>query len=154
MGFGQALPQHRAIVPSCRVYNSGNIATANGAVTALTFDSERWDTDGMHSVAANTNRITIRTPGIYLVGGNIQWEFSIVGVRDHAILLNGVVADRIAYVNLPAGGSSDPDTNINTIWDCTAGDYFEQLVRQTSGGWLNITNHKKCSPEFWCHRLA
>src|SRR5262245_7924090 len=54
--------------PACRVYNSDD---SNGVVDqtdlAVSFDSERFDTDNMHSTSSNKSRITFNTAGVYVV---------------------------------------------------------------------------------------
>lgn len=52
------------------------LTIANNSTTQLTFDSERWDTDGMHSTSTNTGRLTCVTSGLYLVFANVQWVAS------------------------------------------------------------------------------
>jgi hypothetical protein len=53
------------VPPMCRVYNTGNISPYS-SLSAITWDNENFDTDGMHSTSTNTNRITVTTAGIYL----------------------------------------------------------------------------------------
>ena len=90
------------IQPAVRAYNSGNVAVSATTWTTVTCDSERFDTDTMHSTSSNTGRLTVPTngDGLYLIGANIEvgpasGSFSTsVGVR---IRLNGatVIAETI-----------------------------------------------------------
>jgi hypothetical protein len=43
---------------------------------------------------------------------------------------------------------------VNTHWQAAAGDYFELVVFQSSGGSLNITRNAAFSPEFWAYRVS
>jgi hypothetical protein len=95
----------------CRVYNSANQSIPNDADTALTFDSERFDTNAFHSTATNTSRITI--PGMYLVFGGIEFAASATGLRYLYFRLNG--SDNIAAYTQP--GYSTDDANIQ-LRDC------------------------------------
>lgn len=45
----------------CRVYKSSGQTVGAGNTDAITFDSEIFDTDGLHSTSSNTSRITIPT---------------------------------------------------------------------------------------------
>jgi hypothetical protein len=65
----------------CRVFNSANIATSNDVPYTLTFDSELYDTDTMHSTVSATDRITITTTGVYLVWANVAFAYDADGVR-------------------------------------------------------------------------
>ena len=50
-----------------RVHNSANISVSDSTWTSMTFDSERYDTDSIHSTASNTSRLTCVTAGKYLI---------------------------------------------------------------------------------------
>jgi hypothetical protein len=52
--------------PSVRVRNANNNVCPVNATTTLNFDTEDWDTDGMHA-AATPSRLTIVKAGVYLV---------------------------------------------------------------------------------------
>ena len=57
-------------------------------LTTLTFDSERWDTDSMHS--GSSSQIYCNTSGKYLIGCNIEWEDAGAGgERTVQLKLNG-----------------------------------------------------------------
>ena len=127
-----------------RVFNSAAQTIANLAFVALTFDSERFDTDGIHSAAPNPERLTAQTAGIYDIWGGVQWVSNNVGVRDLLIHLNG--ATTIAYERTPASGESHG--TISTIYELAQGDFVRFLVLQTSGGNLDTGVAGNSSPEF------
>lgn len=136
--------------PSCRVYNSANISVPNAALTALTFNSERWDNQAMHSTSASTSRITIPTGwgGIYLVGGNIQFAANATGQRQIVIRLNGATAIVTSgLVDAAAAGATD--LSVSTIYAFSAADYIELEGYQNSTGALNAVTQSAYSPEFW-----
>ena len=62
-------------VPQVKVYNSANWTnfTASGTFVQVTWDSEAYDTDTMHSTASNQARITFTTAGIYAITANPRW---------------------------------------------------------------------------------
>ena len=68
-------------IEAVRVYNSGNISINDSAWTALTFDSERTDTEDEHSTVANTNRLTANQPGVRVISGHIEWAANATGRR-------------------------------------------------------------------------
>lgn len=129
---------------SARVFNSTNIAIANDTSTALTFDTERWDTDGMHS-GATPSRLTINTPGKYYIYGHVEWGNPGTGfVVQLSITLNG--ATILASHREPAIDTARQ--SVSTHYELSAGDYVELIVLQTSGASLNVQASPNFSPEF------
>jgi hypothetical protein len=141
-------------MPSCRVYNSVNISIANNTDTALTFDSERWDSELMHSVSSNQGRITIVTPGKYLVIAQVDWATG-TGTNPRKVWIrkNGTtVVGQGLQPNESSGGVATQ--NVVTLVNLVAGDYLEVLVRQTSGGALNVLASADFSPEFMAMKVS
>ena len=136
----------KSSVPAVRAYNNAAISIANNTVTALTFNSERWDTDTIHSTSSNTGRLTATTAGKYGMGGNAQWSADPVNATIY-IKLNG--ATFIAQDGVVADYRV---MNISTEYDLAAGDYIELAVKQISGGPINIEAASNISPEFWMSR--
>lgn len=134
-----------------RVFNSANISILNDAATVLTFDSERWDTDGIHSTSANTGRLTCVTPGEYLIFAQILFEANATGVRRLQIRLNGTTF--LASDGFIAASEGASYLNTSTHFDLVIGDYLEALGFQTSGAALNITADPNHSPEFGMVRV-
>ena len=60
--------------------NTATTTPATGTATAISFDTEVYDTDGMHAGGAPT-RITIVTAGVYGIGGNVEWADNATGIR-------------------------------------------------------------------------
>lgn len=134
--------------PQCRVYNSANITIPNNALTALTFNSERYDTGAMHSTAVNTGRITIVTAGKYLVGACVQFDATTATALQCRIRLNGTTV--ITMVTDDGGtGADQKRLNPSCVYDFSAGDYIEVVVYQNSGANLNVSTFENASPEFW-----
>lgn len=137
-----------------RVYNSANISVVSGGSgTILTFNSERYDTDNIHSTVSNTSRLTATTAGKYHISGTLFFANNTTGARGLQILLNG--ATNIAIVRIPTVAGTDvPALNISTVYDLAAGDYVELIAYQTSSGALNVTASGNQSPEFMMHRVG
>lgn len=148
------------IVPACRVYNNAALdpdtnswTFDSGGSTALTFNSERFDTDGMHSTASNTSRLTVPAngAGIYGIGACIKLDTSDIGNDDSVvgarIILNGstVIAEdfRVTY------REDDRDLSIclHTVYSLSVADYIEVQVYITED--IAILSDGNNSPEFW-----
>lgn len=130
-----------------RVYNNANITLSNGAVTALTFNSERFDTDSFHSTSVNPSRLTIPVTGLYLCGLHEQFATNGTGVRAVAIRLNGTT--NIGVVEQVPAAAASTDLSLTTLYSFTAGDYIEAIGYQNSGGSLDVVAVGNASPEFW-----
>jgi len=124
--------------PACRVYNSAaTTSIPNNAATTLTFDSERFDTDSMHSTVTNTSRITVNTAGLYVVNAQVFFAGNGTGERYVAINVNG--ATTIVRVQQVTNTTTGPwRAQAITLWKAAATNYFEVSVFQNSGAALNI----------------
>lgn len=60
--------------PRCRVTNSANWTSTTSGTFTLTFDTESYDNDTMHSTSTNTSRITFTTAGTYGVRGQVVFS--------------------------------------------------------------------------------
>lgn len=140
-------------LPGARVYNNANIAIPSGAWTALTFNSERFDTDGIHETVGSTGRLTCRTAGKYIIGGGAQFADSAAGTRRvFGILLNS--GSFIAIGSSPFAATYGGSVAIATLWSMAVGDFVEFLVTHDVGAPLNITYSPTFSPEFWMQRVS
>ena len=133
------------IIPSARVYNDANISIPHNVATALTFNSERWDTDTIHSTTTNTGRLTCQTVGLYFISGHVQFPAG-SNVASIQIRLNGTTY--IARNNDPQTSSSAREFSVSTCYSLAAGNYVELLAYQNSGGALNVLYAGNYSPEF------
>jgi hypothetical protein len=130
-----------------RVFNDANISIAvSGLWTALTFNSERYDTDNMHSLTVNTGRLTSRRAAKYFITGHVEWAVSANLDRTIGIRLNG--ATRIGEHNTESFATYEVIQSVATIYDLGVGDYVELFVFQNSGAALNVLVNPYHSPEF------
>lgn len=137
-----------------RVSNNANLTISNITFTALTFNTERYDTAGLHSTSVNTSRLTAPVPGVYLIAAQVVWDTGTTGQRYLDLLLNG--ATRIAAVDAGVSVSAGlyPAMAISTVYRLAAGDYVEARVYQGSGGSLAVLVDGAYSPEFMMHLLG
>ena len=147
-------------MPEARVYNSANInLPTSGATVVLTFNSERTDNDGMHSTSSNTNRITCTTPGLYHIGSNVNFPF-VAGTTARTVIMYhtnaaNTVTTPIAVENV-LSTAGNTIVSVNTVYRCTAGEFFTVAVQQHSAGAMNpgVTAISNYSPEFYAARLG
>lgn len=143
----------RPAMPNARVYNNANISTTTAANTALTFNSERWDSGNLHSTSANTERLTAPITGLYSIGGHAYFAANATGSRQISVRVNG--STYIAIQREAKGDATNVTVlSVETVYRLAAGEYVELVVQQTSGGNLDVTAAANYSPEFWMVRLG
>lgn len=127
--------------PRCRVVNTvGPNITGSSNWNLLGFDSEDYDTDGMHSTSTNTSRITVQTSGYYMVASQVRTNNSgISGTgRQSSVCKNtgGTfnVSNEVAHdARTNASGGDIVLATPVAIVQMTAGDYFELFAWQNEG---------------------
>ena len=135
---------------SVHVTKSGNQTLTTGVDTFITWDTETFDTDTMHSTVTNTSRLTATTAGKYCVGGHVEIGASATGQRDVLIMKNGTtVVSRMAIDAAAAGVTIVP---IAGFVQLSATDYVELRVTQNSGGNLDVAGGGANSA-FWAARM-
>lgn len=135
------------------VYNSGNISVADSSNVIMTFDSERYDTDGIHDVGSDTERLTCKTAGKYFIHFTGHWDTNAVGFRRFDIKLNvgGTVIGKSVFNQDEAVGVVH---TVSTEYDLVIGDYVFINAVQTSGDTININASPNFSPEFFMRRVG
>lgn len=138
-----------------RVYNNANISIANNAWTALTFNSEYWDTHDaaastFHSTSSNTGRLTIPAgrSGYYLVGATVEFAADATGKRGLR-LVHSVGATVFAASIEDATPTGVHALTIVSLWNLAAAEYVTCEVFQNSGAAINANRSADYSPEFW-----
>ncbi|MDX3126019.1 hypothetical protein [Streptomyces scabiei] len=123
-------------VPRFRGYAQTAQSIPDGAWTALTLDTEAYDSDGGHSTSTNTSRYTVQVPGVYLITGAAAFAGNATGNRAVRMAVNGigVIGSFVKTLAATATHSSAVATVAQVV--CVAGDYIEVFGYQNSGGAL------------------
>lgn len=135
----QGIPGIPADSIAARVFNSVNQSIPNNTDTVLNFDSENFDTDGIHS-SANNSRITCTIAGIYKVDGQVNLAAHTGGRKILRIRKNGSEVIATAREKLDDGEvltSEESRLSITTMVQLISGDYLELIINQNSGGAVN-----------------
>lgn len=115
---------------------------ANSTLTAITFDTEVIDTEGMHSTTTTPSRITPKTPGWYVGWFGIGWSTNSAGRRLNMVRKNGTGSSSsgtFGRVDLRPGTGGTQATKGFRFWQYFNGttDYLELMAYQSSGAALN-----------------
>lgn len=144
-----------AVEIAADVYNSANISVAHATIQFLTFDSERFDTDGIHSTSSNTSRLTCTKAGKYLIEAAIEYAANATGIRGIGLRLNGDNAQIIHLQKNPNCGAGESSGVFSSrTYQLVVGDYVEVVAYQTSGGALDVLVGGKYSPTFSMIRIS
>lgn len=104
--------------PGCEVYRTSSL-TGYTANTLITWQAERYDTNGMWSSGAS---VTIQKDGIYSVTFNAGISATAtVTVMTGAIYRNAALSAH-TYANVVSG--NDSYTSVTSVYSCVAGDTF------------------------------
>lgn len=122
--------------PACKLYGPTPTTCNDATNTPITaWSSESFDTDNMHSAVTNTGRITINTPGTYIVHAKAYFSSDTAANTSGytTILVNGTTAHYLSTMPVRT-----VDSGLDNIFDQTvvlqlaAGDYLEMHVYQNN----------------------
>lgn len=138
---------------TARVTHSTTQSISNITDTALSFDTERYDTDVIHDTATNNSRLTCKTGGTYLIIAQVGFAANATGIRQVKILLGGTT---IIALDLRSSAGAVFQTRVTaaTQYPLGVNDYVEAFVYQDSGGSLNTEQTANAVPEFMMYRLG
>lgn len=139
-------------INAARVYNSVDQSIPSGAFTVVTFDSERFDSGGLHSIVTNTGRLTAVTAGKHIVSGCVRWAANSTGRRLLSVYKNGLEISRQSTT--PSAADTDPTMAVSLLHDFAVGDYVELRVFQDTGAGLSVTFNGLFTPEFSMARIG
>ena len=152
-GLKWATPSSTPSFVGCSLYLTSTINISNNTNTAVSFVNESFDTDGFHSNATNTTRITIPSgkAGKYLFIGTTSFEGSGTGHRQGQLYKNGSLVKALAQFATITTGS--PVASGSAILDCAVNDYFELYVYQNNGTGL-LLDGSITQTSFYCQYLG
>ncbi len=133
--------------PHAQVYNNAAISIADSTFTTLTFNSENYDSDGIHSTSSNTDRLTCVTPGLYIAFANVQYASNATGFRLVQINHSTTVSPIGSQWQVAVSGNVTI-VSVSAPVRMTAGSYLTCLVFQNSGGALDVQRSADYSPNF------
>jgi hypothetical protein len=124
--------------PAAQVRRTTAQSIPNGTPTLITFDTEDVDTDGLHT--ASGSKLTIATPGTYLVSASIPYDVNVTGYREARITKNTVSFVPGTRAMIAAAPTVSTVVHITALEiPLIAGDFLELSGVQTSGGALNTS---------------
>jgi len=135
----------------CRVDRGSPQSIPDATSTYVIFDTEDYDTDGMHDLVVNPDRVTIKTAGIYLIVVHFYFGLSSAGYRRCYIYRN---ATTICQHRKPGNAVTWTAFNISTIHQFTVGQYIRVKVYQNSGAPLLLQRASHYTPYLMAQRIG
>jgi hypothetical protein len=135
-----AIPASTPAFTGVALTNSAVQTLSNSTNTAITFDTETFDTNAYHSTVTNTSRITIPVgyAGYYRITGAVAYASNATGLRSAKVYKNGT---SIFHYSVTAVATGNPaSTAVSFIANLAEGDYLELYAFQNSGGNLDTVN--------------
>lgn len=133
-------------LPAARVYHNTTQSMTIATDNIVLFNSERYDTDTLHSTVSNTGRMTIATAGVYMFVVNIEWS-TVPTTCELEFRLNGTT--KVAWQSFV--GSTKRCTLV-TVYEMAIADYMEVICNPVST--QTILSTANYSPEYMCHRIG
>jgi len=125
-------PASGSTFAGCRLFKSAGQTVFDATNTALTFDSETYDTNTYHDNSTNNTRITIPSgkAGYYLFV--LKWSIneSPTGYRQVDLRKNNTSVDRTSIRGTSSGQNF---VTLSTVQSASVGDYFEFFAFQNAG---------------------
>lgn len=115
-----------------------NQSIVDSTPTAIIFNGETYDVNGIHNTGVNPTRMTIPSgsAGVYVFTAQVTFDNNVTGRREVAIYKNG---SKLGETKL-FGNDAAQDTvlQVQAQDEAAAADYYEVFVVQTSGGALDV----------------
>jgi hypothetical protein len=111
---------------------------SNATFTAITFNSEDYDTDAYHNNSTNNTRLTIPSGknGYFSLTGMIRYDANSTGNRAINLYKNGVEVGLLSCIGAIA--TNPTILAFSFTINLVATDYLELFAYQTSSGNLNV----------------
>jgi hypothetical protein len=127
-------PAGGASGPTAKATNSTAQAIANNTVTAVTFNSEEFDPDNIHSTSSNTERLTPGVAGYYLVVGVGRFvTANATGRRAFFLYKNGTGGTFLSGADMLGSASQVFYQSTVAVVELGASDYVVMGAFQNSG---------------------
>lgn len=125
-------------MPRAHAYRSASISVPTSTLTAITWNTDLYDTDSIHDTASVTSRFTVPTgmAGMWFVSYSLAFDPSGTGTRT-TFLLTSAGSRRYAEQTHNADGSSIQMNSGAAMIEMAAAEYVELWAFQDSGSTLS-----------------
>jgi len=131
-----------------RCTNSTGQSIPDATDTAVTWDTDTFDTNAFHSTSVNTSRITIPSGknGKYAVNSQI---FMVMNDTKQLVIFLYKNGSLVGRSQNQSGSSNNLSVSFNDVYDLVATDYLEIFMFQNNGTSTNIQNVVGAATTSW-----
>lgn len=130
--------------------NNANQNLTHNTNTQINMQTEQWDTDTIHSTAANTYRHDINTAGTYLQFAGGQFAYAAAGIRSIFLQENGTTRTAEALIPGPSAIQAGDPLQCGHTGLMTTADYIDLYGYQNSGGTVAVQSGTVFMLSHWC----
>lgn len=134
--------------PSCQVTHNANQSIPDDDGQVLAFNTENYDTDSMHDNVTLNTRITFQTPGVYIVTFNCAWAIPGSGLGDAESWIRKNGSAYLGKSTEQFQSTFEVGMTVIVQEFFEVGDYVQALVKQDSGGAVNLLSTSAYTPIF------
>jgi hypothetical protein len=133
LASGAVTPAAFGTIPAAVVTNLGDEPIPDNltAHTILTFDTDQFNADGVHSTTVNNSRLVAPISGLYAVHGEGVWASTGPGLEELEIYVNSF-SKRVGVTALQS--STGAAEGVNALVHLNAGDYVILAARWFKNG--------------------
>lgn len=144
-----------AQLPALRVTKSANQTVVQNTATLITWNTETYDLDNMHSTVSNTDRLVATTAGTYMVFITLTMTRGATptGYRRVSVYANtGTLVAEDSVSPYTTGSSSDNGASLSPSgsFRLSAGQYFYVEVLHNQAETLNVRAAESSASMVWC----
>ncbi len=133
---------------------ASNFTMTTGTTYTLDFDTEQYDTDAYHDAGTNPSRLTVPEDGYYQCGA-FSGIANPAGVGIFQTFLTKNGSGKVSAQALTGTALAQVyQTLLAPVFHCVAGDYFQLLVQQTSGGNATLFGGTAAGTQFWIMKVG
>lgn len=128
--------------PMCKARGTTDQTISTATWTPVTWDSEDYDSDAMHSTSTNTDRVLMNLAGRYRISAGVSFASNATGLRGARLVKSDGTTDVVLAEELRAATNGDDTSFVLTATyemdEADVGDWVRLDVYQSSGGDLDL----------------
>jgi hypothetical protein len=130
---GAVTPEKFGTIPAARAIKTTTQSVPDVMNTTLSFDSESFDTAGLHDNSVNNSRLTAPIAGVYQVSAGAAWDMRPPPGTNRmlGLAVNGACCSATSLLLSSSG--AETLQNVSDLVKLSAGGFVEAVARQPSG---------------------
>ena len=143
------------VLDKCKVHKNAIQSISNNTYSTLSFSSEVYDTNDMHHVSINNERVIIKNTGYYIISATVSFGQNGNGERrlyvtknNSSLNFNPVTIDLLAENRVLPYSNADTYAQVFCSVYLEENEYVSLAVYQNSGSSIDIIYNQQTPTEF------